>query len=120
MPMGETSSPIGCSHKPAPRGLAGHRVAALALVASLRGGPIPKHHHACCHREKVAFGKIVQLVLAGARRATMHEVLRFSTAVGLPVTLGEIGCDGIEGNCCSTSQPALLRPGEPFTTNRSK
>ncbi len=43
------------------------------------------------HGEKVAFGVLVQLVLEGQPHSTMEEVLRFSTSVGLPVTLAEIG-----------------------------
>ena len=45
------------------------------------------------HGEKVAFGVLVQLVLEGQPHAIMEEVLRFSTSVGLPVTLAEIGLD---------------------------
>lgn len=45
------------------------------------------------HGEKVAFGVLVQLVLEGQPHSIMQEVLRFSTAVGLPVTLAEIGLD---------------------------
>ncbi len=47
--------------------------------------------HAYFHGEKVAFGLLVQLVLEGQPRAVVAEVLRFATAVGLPVTLAEIG-----------------------------
>jgi len=34
---------------------------------------------------------LVQLVMEGVPRATMETVLGFSTSVGLPVTLAEIG-----------------------------
>jgi glycerol dehydrogenase len=47
------------------------------------------------HGEKVAFGVLVQLVLEGQPHSIMEEVLRFSTSVGLPVTLSEIGLDQI-------------------------
>jgi glycerol dehydrogenase len=43
------------------------------------------------HGEKVAFGVLVELILEGQPRSVMEEVLRFSTSVGLPVTLAEIG-----------------------------
>ncbi len=43
------------------------------------------------HGEKVAFGTLVHLVLEGRERNQVEEVLRFSTSVGLPVTLAEIG-----------------------------
>ena len=45
------------------------------------------------HGEKVAFGVLVQLTLEGQPHSIIEEVLRFSTSVGLPVTLSEIGLD---------------------------
>lgn len=45
------------------------------------------------HGEKVAFGVLVQLVMEGQPHSVMEEVLRFSTSVGLPVTLAEIGLE---------------------------
>lgn len=47
--------------------------------------------HDRLHGEKVAFGLCVQLVLEGAPSAVVEEVLGFSTSVGLPVTLAEVG-----------------------------
>jgi glycerol dehydrogenase len=47
--------------------------------------------HAYFHGEKVAFGTLVQLVLEGKSRSVIDEVLAFSTEVGLPVTLAEVG-----------------------------
>src|SRR5437762_2622128 len=43
--------------------------------------------HDFFHGEKVAYGLMVQLVLEGQSRAVLEQVLSFSTAVGLPVTL---------------------------------
>jgi glycerol dehydrogenase len=43
------------------------------------------------HGEKVAFGVLVQLMLERQARSVVEDVLRFSTSVGLPVTLAEIG-----------------------------
>ncbi len=43
------------------------------------------------HGEKVAFGVLVQLVLEGQPHPIIEEVLRFSTSVGLPITLADIG-----------------------------
>ncbi len=45
------------------------------------------------HGEKVAFGVLVQLVLEGQAHSVIEKVLRFSTSVGLPVTLAEIGLE---------------------------
>src|SRR5271165_660014 len=47
--------------------------------------------HEFFHGEKVAYGLLVQLVLEGQARALLEQVLRFSTEVGLPITLAEIG-----------------------------
>jgi glycerol dehydrogenase len=51
--------------------------------------------HDFFHGEKVAYGLLVQLVLEGQPRAVLEEVLRFSTEVGLPITLAEIGLQGL-------------------------
>ena len=45
------------------------------------------------HGEIVAFGTLCQLVLENRPKAEIEEVLDFSTSVGLPVTLAEIGLD---------------------------
>src|SRR5262249_33494178 len=47
--------------------------------------------HPYFHGEKVAYGALVQLVLEGKPRPLLSEVMDFSSQVGLPVTLGEIG-----------------------------
>ncbi|MBL8176615.1 MAG: glycerol dehydrogenase [Bryobacterales bacterium] len=74
------------------------------------------------HGEKVAFGTLVQLVLEGASHAQVSEVLSFSRAVGLPLTLAEIGCDGMSAE---TLQEVSIRAtaaaetihNEPFPVN---
>jgi glycerol dehydrogenase len=43
------------------------------------------------HGEKVAYGLLTQLVLEGKPRSVMDPVLAFSSAVGLPITLAEVG-----------------------------
>jgi glycerol dehydrogenase len=46
------------------------------------------------HGEKVAFGLLAQLVLEGRPpREEIDTILRFSTTVGLSVTLREVGVD---------------------------
>jgi glycerol dehydrogenase len=62
--------------------------AAHAVHNGLTAAP-PTHSY--YHGEKVAFGTLVQLVLEGKPRAVVDEVLAFSTDVGLPVTLAEVG-----------------------------
>jgi glycerol dehydrogenase len=47
--------------------------------------------HDFLHGEKVAFGLLAQLVLEGQPSSVLRRVLRFSSQVGLPITLAEIG-----------------------------
>lgn len=47
--------------------------------------------HQLYHGEKVAFGTLVQLVLENAPSEELEEVLLFCRAVGLPVTLTDLG-----------------------------
>jgi glycerol dehydrogenase len=47
--------------------------------------------HPYYHGEKVAYGLLTQLVLEGKPRSVIDPVLTFSSAVGLPITLAEIG-----------------------------
>jgi len=47
--------------------------------------------HTYFHGEKVAFGTLVQLVLEGKPRGVVEEVLGFSSEVGLPITLSQVG-----------------------------
>src|SRR5262249_41241312 len=47
--------------------------------------------HAYFHGEKVAYGLLVQLVLEGQPPSVVEPVLSFAAAVGLPITLAEIG-----------------------------
>lgn len=72
------------------------------------------------HGEKVAFGVIVQLVLEGAPQAQFADVFRFSTAVGLPITLQQIGCAELPRDlllqiAARTTAPGETIHNEPFT-----
>jgi glycerol dehydrogenase len=51
--------------------------------------------HAYFHGEKVAYGLLVQLVLEGQPRSVVERVLQFAAEVGLPITLAEIGLEGL-------------------------
>jgi glycerol dehydrogenase len=66
--------------------------AAHAIHNGLTAAP---ETHAYFHGEKVAFGLLVQLVLEGTPRATVDEVLGFSSEVGLPITLAGVGLESI-------------------------
>ncbi len=72
--------------------------AAHAVHNGLTAAP-PTHRF--FHGEKVAYGTLVQLVLEGKPRPLLSEVLEFSTEVGLPITLAEIGL--------SEAPPEMLR-----------
>src|SRR3954470_17544306 len=68
------------------------------------------HHY--LHGEKVAFGLLVQLVLEGAPRATVEQVLGFSTEVGLPITLAEIGLSELPADILAQVARRATAPGE--------
>ena len=61
--------------------------------------------HDYYHGEKVAFGVLTQLVLEGAPKHELDEVIGFSREVGLPTSLKQLGLD-------SPSQKDLLIIGE--------
>lgn len=52
--------------------------------------------HGQYHGEKVAFGTITQLVLENAPEEEMNEVLSFIKAVGLPMTLADLGITDVK------------------------
>jgi glycerol dehydrogenase len=70
----------------------GFESSGLAAAHAVHNGltVAPGTHH-YLHGEKVAFGLIVQLVLEGAPRATVEQILSFSMEVGLPITLADVG-----------------------------
>ncbi|MFC1432123.1 glycerol dehydrogenase [Streptacidiphilus sp. N1-3] len=70
----------------------GFESSGLAAAHAVHNGltAVPETH-AYLHGEKVAFGVLTQLVLEGAPSSETGSVLDFCTAVGLPVTLAELG-----------------------------
>jgi glycerol dehydrogenase len=67
----------------------GFESSGLAAAHAIHNGlTIAPPTHGFFHGEKVAFGTLVQLVMEGK---PIEEVLRFSTDVGLPVTLAQVG-----------------------------
>ena len=83
--------------------------AAHAIHNGLTAAPAT---HSFFHGEKVAFGVIVQLVLEGAARAQFDEVFRFSTSVGLPITLAGIGCENLPRELLRQVAMRATAPGE--------
>src|SRR5271166_36874 len=91
----------------------GFESSGLAAAHAVHNGltVAPGTHH-YLHGEKVAFGLIVQLVMEGSLRATVEEVLGFSTEVGLPITLAEIGLPELPGDLHGQIAGRATAPGE--------
>lgn len=68
--------------------------------------------HAYMHGEKVAFGLLTQLMLEEQPKAIVQEVLRFSIAVGLPVTFVEIGLPNPTASLLAAVARRATQPGE--------
>lgn len=76
--------------------------------------------HPYYHGEKVAYGLLTQLVLEGKPRSVIDPVLTFSSAVGLPITLAEIGLkemspDMLEQIATRATAEGETIHNEPFT-----
>lgn len=83
--------------------------AAHAIHNGLTAAP-PTHHY--FHGEKVAFGLLVQLVLEGQPRRQIEEVLTFSSEVGLPITLADIGMMEVSSEMLAGVAARATAPGE--------
>jgi glycerol dehydrogenase len=68
------------------------------------------HHY--LHGEKVAYGLLMQLILEGQPRPVVEAVLAFAIRVGLPVTLAEVGLDGLSGELLRRVAERATAPGE--------
>jgi len=70
----------------------GFESSGLAAAHAIHNGlTAAEETHSFFHGEKVAFGVLVQLMMESKPRATVEEVLEFSTSVGLPITFADIG-----------------------------
>ena len=85
----------------------------LAVAHSVHNGltVAPQTHH-YYHGEKVAFGLLAQLVLEGQPAAEIAEVVDFCLAVGLPVTLAELGLAQISTAQLARIAERTVAPGE--------
>ena len=63
----------------------------LAVAHSVYNGMTELEELTAMHGSCVAFGTIAQLILEGAPKAELEEVMDFCYSVGLPVTLKEMG-----------------------------
>lgn len=68
--------------------------------------------HSFIHGEKVAFGLLTQLVLEGQPQTEINEILQFQRAVGLPITLAEVGVDAGNDDQLRTIAERSVIPGE--------
>ncbi len=74
----------------------GFESAGLAAVHAVHDGLTAlEGTHSYYHGEKVAFSVLVQLVLEDADTDEINEVLEFSSSIGLPICLEDIGVDSI-------------------------
>lgn len=99
----------------------GFESAGLAVAHSVHNGlTAAAETHAFLHGEKVAFGTLTQLVLEGRPRELLEEVMGFCLAVGLPVTLAELGLAHLTMETAEAIAQRATAPGEsahnePFT-----
>jgi glycerol dehydrogenase len=90
----------------------GFESSGLAAAHAVHNGLTAAGTHPYLHGEKVAFGLLVQLVLEGAARATFDQVLTFCSEIGLPITLAEIGLQGLPADVLAQVARRATAPGE--------
>jgi glycerol dehydrogenase len=85
----------------------------LAVAHAVHNGitEIPGSHNSI-HGEKVAFGLLTQLVLEGRPQVEIAEIYRYQKAVGLPITLAEVGVDANSDDQLRTIAERSSIPGE--------
>jgi glycerol dehydrogenase len=85
----------------------------IAAAHSVHNGltQLEDTHHAT-HGEKVNFGTITQLVLEGRSDAFVQDVIDFSIAVELPVTLAELGVEDPSDDDLDRVATAAVAEGE--------
>lgn len=74
----------------------GFESSGLAAAHAIHNGlTVLEECHPMLHGEKVAFGALAQLVLEDRPLKEIREIIAFCRAVGLPVTLKELGIDRV-------------------------
>jgi glycerol dehydrogenase len=68
--------------------------------------------HGLAHGQKVNIGSVTQLVLEGAPTADIRDFIEFTTRVGLPTTLTEVGLSADDKEALRTIADAATVPGE--------
>ena len=69
--------------------------------------------HAFSHGEKVAFGLLSHLIIENRPDNVIGDIIRFCLDVGLPVTLSDLGCDGIGEAPLRAVADDAAGPGKP-------
>ena len=91
----------------------GFESSGLAAAHAVHNGlTVAPGTHPYFHGEKVAFGTLVQLVLEGKPQDRIDEVLTFSTEVGLPMTLAEVGLADLEAELLNQVAARATAEGE--------
>jgi glycerol dehydrogenase len=85
----------------------------LAAAHAIHNGltAVPQTH-GLAHGQKVNIGSVTQLVLEGAPTSEIREFIEFTTRVGLPNTLTEVGLAPENDQELATIAAAALAPGE--------
>jgi glycerol dehydrogenase len=68
--------------------------------------------HGLAHGQKVNIGSVTQLVLEGAPAADIRDFIEFTTRVGLPTTLTEVGLSADDLDSLRVVAEAATVPGE--------
>lgn len=86
----------------------GGLAAAHAIHNGLTAAP---QTHGLAHGQKVNIGSVTQLVMEGAPSSDIRDFIEFTTRVGLPTTLTEIGLDADSVELAQVAELATV-PGE--------
>lgn len=70
------------------------------------------HTHGLAHGQKVNIGSITQLIMEGRSSHEIHEFVEFTTRVGLPTTLTEVGLGDAENSVLRAVAEAATDPAE--------
>lgn len=85
----------------------------LAIAHSVHNGLTTLHEtHDFLHGEKVAFGLLVQLVAEGKGLEVISPILEYSSEVGLPITLSDIGVNDLDRERLRRVAERAVKEGE--------
>ena len=88
-----------------------------------RGFTVLPETHKYLHGEKVAFGIVCQMVLENTPAEIVDKVMRFMVAIGLPVTLADLGVDTVQEKVMAIAEKTAGGPlihQEPFIVTKER